>query len=450
VFLNTKLRDFTLITLTLVLPNISMAAENSLTLKESITFAMQHNRMLSASANQANAAQAQVDMATGRLLPRLDVSSGFYRTNSPLNSFGTKLQQQNVSATDFDPNALNNPAYINNYQSRLGLSLPLFAGGANWAARSSAKAQANASVYALKQHQQQLIFQTISAYVMARQALAQVHAQEQALNAATKRWEDAKALKKRGIVIESDVMDANVHVLRNQVALDQAQGFYADSLESLRLIMGMNEVQNIETLAEPELNYNTPDLEALITHATNQRADLLALQQQVEAASSAQTQAQAGFFPHVNLVAAQEWNHDSFGLQNDNTMVGINVTMNIFAGGADAAQARAAESKHIILGLQVQDKKQQIRNEINQAWRGVSIAEKRLHGEHEAMKQTAESLRIKSLRHKQGLEKTSDLLDAQARADASTVAHIRATYDFIIAKTALLLASGTLNEEVVQ
>ena len=449
-FLDLKLREYTLLTLLLAMPTISMAVENALTLKESISFALQHNRMLSASANQADAAQAQVDMATGRLLPRLDVSTGFYRTNSPLNSFGTKLQQQNVSAADFDPNALNNPAFINNYQSRLGLSMPLFSGGANWAARSSAKSLANASVYALKQHQQQLIYQTISAYVMARQSLAQVHAQEQALHAATKRWQDAQALKKRGIVIESDVMDANVHVLRNQVALDQAQGMYADSLESLRLIMGMNEVQDIETLAEPTLNYNTPDLEALIAHAASQRADLLALQQQVEAASSEQTQAQAGYLPHINLVAAQEWNHDSFGLQNDNTMVGINVTMNIFAGGADAAQSRAAASKHIILGLQLQDKKQQIRNEINQAWRGVSIAQKRLHGETEAMKQTAESLRIKSLRHKQGLETTSDLLDAQARADASTVAQIRATYDFIIAKTALLLAAGTLTEEVVQ
>jgi len=450
VFLYLKLRDYTLLTLLLVMPNISMATENTLTLKESIAFAMQHNRMLSASASEADAAQAQVDMATGRLLPRLDVSTGFYRTNSPLNSFGTKLQQQNISAADFDPNALNNPTYINNYQSRLGLSMPLFAGGANWAARSSAKAYANASTFTHELHQQQLIYQTISAYVQARQALAQVHAQEQALHAASKRLQDAKALKKRGIVIESDVMDANVHVLRKQVVLDQAQGMYADSLESLRLILGMNAVQKIEALAEPNVSFSTPDLEQLIAHATSQRADLLALQQQAEAASAEQTQAQAGYLPHVNLVAAQEWNSDSFGLKNDNAMIGINITMNIFAGGSDAAQSRAAASKHIILGLQLEDKKQQIRNEVNQAWRGVNIAEKRLQGEAEALKQTQESLRIKSLRHKQGLEKTSDLLDAQARADASTVAHIRATYDFIIAKTALLLASGILNEEVVQ
>jgi outer membrane protein TolC len=98
----------------------------------------------------------------------------------------------------------------------------------------------------------------------------------------------------------------------------------------------------------------------------------------------------------------------------------------------------------------VEDKRQQIYNEVNQAWRSLNIAEVRLTSEAEALKQTSESLRIKSLRHRQGLEKTSDLLDAQARADASKVAHIRATYDFMIAKAALLLASGTLTEEVVQ
>jgi len=425
-------------------------AEETLSLKDSVSFALEHNRMLSAAQAQVQATEAQADAATGQLMPRLDLSSGLLRTNSPLNSFGTKLQQQSVTAADFDPVLLNSPAYINNYLTRLNLTMPLFAGGANWAARAAAQSQAQASNHQFDFHKQQLIFQTIAAYVQTRQALAQVEAQQHAVRAAKNRWHDAQALKKRGIAIESDVMDAHVYVLRNQVALAQAQAQYQDSLENLHLVLGMHNTEQTPALAEPVIQFHAGSLETLLQQAYANRADFLALQSTVEAADAGKRQAQAGYYPHINLIATQEWNSETFGLNNDNTTVGINLTMNLFAGGSDNAQARAAESKRIMASLQLEDKRQQIANEIRQTWRGLGIAEQRLQSENEALNQTLESLRIKSLRQKQGLEKTSDLLDAQARADASRVAQIQAKYDYMIAKAALLLAAGTLHEGVVQ
>jgi outer membrane protein TolC len=328
--------------------------------------------------------------------------------------------------------------------------MPLFAGGANWAARSAAQSQAQASNHQFEFHKQQLVFQTIAAYVQTRQALAQVEAQQHAVRAANNRWQDAKVLKKRGIAIESDVMDAHVYVLRNQVALAQAKAQYQDSLENLHLVLGMRNTENTPALVEPVIQFHAESVAALLAQAYTNRADFLALQNTVEAADAGKRQAQAGYYPHINLIATQEWNSETFGLNNDNTTIGINLTMNLFAGGSDNAQARAAESKRIMASLQLEDKHQQIANEIRQAWRGLHIAEQRLQSENEALNQTLESLRIKALRQKQGLEKTSDLLDAQARADASKVTQIQAKYDYMIAKAALLLAAGTLHEGVVQ
>ena len=93
-------------------------------LKASVAYALENNRSLAASTSQVAAAEAQLDASTGKLLPRLDLSTGFYRTNSPLNSFGTILQQQRISTADFDPAVLNNPAYTDNYMTRLGLTMP--------------------------------------------------------------------------------------------------------------------------------------------------------------------------------------------------------------------------------------------------------------------------------------------------------------------------------------
>jgi outer membrane protein TolC len=438
-----------LILFSLPLPATAFAAEIT-SLRESVSYAVEHNRMLAVAVTQVDRAQAEVDMATGQLMPSVNVSTGFARTNSPVNSFGTKLQQQRITVADFSPASLNQPGYINNYQSRLGVSMPLYSGGAMWAGRARARHHAEASELEFEFRKQQLIYQTITAYVQSRQASAQVKARENAVKAAKKRWQDAEAMKKRGMAIDSDVMDAHVHVLRSQVRMDEASNIYEDSLESLRLVLGMDSNVRLNPLSEPGVRFSSEPVAQMLKKYSDRRADLLALEDELEASESARSQSQSGYLPHVNLMAAQEWNNETFGLKNSNAMVGVTVSMNLFSGGEDVAKVRAATSDRVALEFQLQDKRQQIKNEISQAFRNLQMAEQRFQSEYEALKQTSESLRIKSLRHAQGLETTSDLLDAQVRFDASEMAHIRAKYSLVIAKAALLLTTGTLDEEAVQ
>jgi len=432
----------------LIAPALSAAA-GSMSLKQGVEYAVQHNRSLAVAGSRVDKAEAEADIVTGHMLPSIDVSTGLARSNSPMDYFGSKLMQQRISAADLSPAALNNPAYINNYRSRLGLSMPIFAGGALWAARTRAKHHAEASTFEFEFQKQQLIYQAIVAYVQSSQTLAQVEANEKAVQAAEKRWQDVQALNRRGMAINSDVMDAHVHVLRTQVALDEARAGHADSIESLRLVLGM-EGDSVPLMSdEPRVKSVNESSEQLVEQARERRADMLALENELQAAESARTESQAAYMPQVSLMAAQEWNNENFGLKNRNTMVGASVTMNLFAGGADRARVRVAETERLALSLQIEDKRQQIGNEVRQALRSLRTAEKRLASETEALEQTTESLRIKSMRHAQGLEKTSDLLDAQVNLDASRVTLIRAKYDVVIARAALLLAAGKLDEGAV-
>jgi len=100
--------------------------------------------------------------------------------------------------------------------------------------------------------------------------------------------------------------------------------------------------------------------------------------------------------------------------------------------------------------MKISDQKQHIRNEVAHALRMLDETRLRHQSETEALKQSMESLRIKSLRYKQGLATTTDLLDAQLQVDTSRVASIHAKYDVTIARAGLLLAVGALNEEVIQ
>jgi len=420
------------------------------TLRESVAYAVQHNRLLAADGSSVEQARAGQDQVRGQFMPRVDLSTGVLRTDSPSNYFGTRLNQQKITAADFSPAFLNNPGYINNYQTRLDVRMPIYQGGALWAGKQKADHQLQSAIFGHDFMQQQVIYQTIAAYVQTRASFAAIHAMQMAVKAAEKRYQDTQALQKRGVLIQSDVMDAHVHLLHSRLKLKQADNAYAQAKEALQRVLGLDGDTVLKVEAEPHLAAAGWTQDQAVKQALEMRPDLKALEKAYQASQADVDASRSAFRPRVDLVAGQEWNASTPSLKNRNTTIGATVSMNLFAGGSDRANMRASRAKEIALELKLSDQKQQIHNEVRQAWRMLDESRARNVSEREALKQSQESLRIKSLRYKQGLTKTSDLLDAQVQVDTTRLSSIRAKYDVTIAQAALQLAVGTLNEGVIQ
>ena len=433
-----------------VMVSVHAEASEITTLRQSVDYAVQHNRLLAADGSAVEQARAGQDLVNGQFMPRVDLSTGVVRTDAPGSYFGTRLNQQKISAADFNPAFLNNPGYINNYQTRLNVSMPLYQGGALWAGKRQAEHQSQSAVMGHASMRQQIIFQTIQAYARSRQAQASVLAMKSAVDAAQKRYRDTQALQKRGVLIESDVMDAHVHLLRSRLQLKQASNAQASAMEQLQRVLGADDASILHIQGDVKLADMPGSLNALVAQALAQRPDLKALEAAALASQAEVDQKRAAFLPQVNLVAGQEWNASTPSLKNRNTMIGATVSMNLFAGGTDKARIRVSRAKAIALELKIADQKQQIRNNVARAWRQLDESRARQASEQQALEQSQESLRIKSLRFEQGLAKTSDLLDAQSQVDQTRLSRIQAGFDVSIAQAALLLATGSLNEGAVQ
>ena len=81
------------------------------------------NRSAAGSAAE-KAAQALVPLKG--ILPSVRVEAGYVRTTDPIGAFGSILRQRKITQADFDPNRLNYPVAIGNYQGGLVLEQPLF------------------------------------------------------------------------------------------------------------------------------------------------------------------------------------------------------------------------------------------------------------------------------------------------------------------------------------
>ncbi|MDQ6955983.1 MAG: TolC family protein [Mariprofundaceae bacterium] len=429
-------------------PVLSDAAD-ILSLKQIISHSVNHNRQLMASLEGVNQANERINDMKGKRMPHVGVSTAWVYSNSPLHAFGSKIQQQSLTTADFAVNTLNNPSYQQNYQSRLGLSLPLFAGGTLQAAQKQAEKSAQAAALDFEFQKQQKIYQVIVTYMQSLQFSQELENDKQAVKAAEKRWLDAQALQSKGMALKSDVMDAHVYVLRRQVAVDEASNAYQASLEQLALLMGLKKPLNEPVLAQPKIEIDDSMFNELLGKASEKRVDFQALQMRYDALSLQRDIAYGNNLPHVNLVAAQEWNSATPALKHGNAMVGVTVSMNLFNGGSDQAKQRQAESAYAATQWEITDQRQLIVNQVRQARRALDVAENKLTREKQVLQQTQESLRILSLRYQQGLETTSHVLDAQVAMDHSQVALLRAQSDLMIAKAALLLAAGLLNEGAV-
>ncbi|MDQ6995414.1 MAG: TolC family protein [Mariprofundaceae bacterium] len=448
-FSSNILKNHYIIIISLLIPSFAYG-NPTLSLQESVQQMLQHNVQIKADEQHLASIRAQVDVAKSYSMPNIQFSTAWRYSNDPLEVFGSKLSQQSVRAADFNPNTLNHTNYRQNYQTRLGLSLPLFTGGALQAARSQAEAHAKSSTLMLDFQKQQGMYQTIAIYLQVRQAREQQIVQQKSVDVAIKRWNDVKALQGKGMALMSDVMHAHVYVLQRQQMLSQAKNETANKQEQLSLIMGNHQDLQTVDLDAPHIVFNIQPLNTLLEQASDKRLDFKAMQQQVRMAKAHQEALKSLDLPKVNLVAAQTWNSLTPNIQHGNSSVGMTISMNVWDGGGADAQQRRATWEKSELEWKLQDKQEHIQHEIKQAYRALRLAKQHIQRQQEAAKQTQEALRIQSLRYQQGLETTSNLLRAQLASDEAEVSTIQAAYDVMLAKAALLLAAGLLNEGVVQ
>ena len=77
-------------------------------------------------------------------MPNINVSNTSTFTNNPLNAFGFKLLQESVSVPDFNPDLLNDPGQVENFNTRIELLQPLI-NIDGWKERKAANLQLQAA-----------------------------------------------------------------------------------------------------------------------------------------------------------------------------------------------------------------------------------------------------------------------------------------------------------------
>jgi len=419
----------------------------ALTLSEAVQTAVAQNPRISAAAFQVESSEAQITQVRSGLLPQIYFSEAYNHTTNPMWAFGTKLNQEQITMQDFEPARLNDPDPINNFASTLSLNWSLYDSGQTRYGRKQAEIGKKTAGLMLDRTRQQVIAQTVAAYIGVLLAQKNLSVIEQTLETSQAHLKMVRIRFENGFVVKSDLLRAQVHIADLEQQRLQAESQVQVAQSFLNAAMGVP-VDNLFKLSSPLEAGNEVDgsLENWMERALSLRPELKQLQNREMIAREEINKSQAAHHPSVNLMGNYEFNTEDFSEWGNNYTVGAVVSLNLFSGqrlSARTVQARAALNE---VGARQKDLTHGILVQTRQAFLQAQSARKRIRVAAAAVTQAEETLRIVRNRYNNGLFTIVALLDAELALQQARTNHFKAVHDYKVADTQLALAAGTIDE----
>jgi TolC family type I secretion outer membrane protein len=423
-------------------------AAKHLTLSAAIDTALAHNPQVTAVREGLTAAEAQIYTARAGLFPRLDLSETYNRTTNPMWAFGTKLNQGEITQSDFAFNTLNDPDPIDNYATALNLSWQLFDGGNTWNGWQQSKEQAAAAALGVTRTEQQVAAQTAQAYVGMLLAQENLRVIEQSLETARAHSKLVASRYEGGFVVKSDLLRAQVRIAELDQGRLQAANAVQVAAAHLNAAMGIA-IDTPLHLATPFTKCQPPttEFQAWRGSALEKRPDMVAMNHRYTAAEKGIQRAKSGHLPQLSLHSAYEINTEDFADTHDNWTLGAAVQLNLFAGQQVSSRVTAAKAALRQLKAQREALAQQIQVETRAAFLNAQSAWQQIQVASSALAQAEEGVRIVGNRYKSGLLTIVSLLDAEVADQEARMRHFKAMHDYKVAQIQLALAAGVIDRE---
>ncbi|MCC5932887.1 MAG: TolC family protein [Balneolales bacterium] len=431
-----------LIAALLLMPKqLSAQQQLDLSLEQALELAAESNRDIRMKQHEQQAARAQFRQSNAVFLPSVSLEYQALSTDDPLNVFGFKLKQQQVTAQDFDPTRLNDPGAYENFSARLMVQQPVF-NPDMIQARRAARTQYEAAGYMVQGTAAMTAYRVKQAYfeLVLYREVQQVLAE--AVETAKAYETQAQNFFDEGMLSREDLLAARVHRLELENKLVKAANDADAAQENLALLLGMDSLTQIHTT--DALTDSSPMQPGTgLPESAPDNAFVRSASLQADAADQMVKSAAYSFLPRLNVFGSFELNdNDPFGFGSSAYMIGANLSWNLFSGMQQAGRYAEASARARMARTGLEQFQHEQHTQLRQAARALEHARDRIALSEEAIAGASENARIRANRYAEGMERTTDLLVAQTRLSESQLQQLEAYFQFNMSAAALELLLG--------
>ncbi|WP_289044464.1 TolC family protein [uncultured Olleya sp.] len=386
----------------------------------------ENNTSIKISEEDFNAAKADYRQTNAVFLPNITASHTAMATTNPLMAFGSKLNQEILSSNDFNPALLNDPSQIENYATKFEIQQPLINLDGIYQ-RKAAKSKMEAMSLKTERTQEYLVFEVDKAYMQLQLAYKAVDVLEKALEAANANKKLAEDSFKQGYLQRADVLNVEVRVTEVQNQLQTAKSNVQNASNYLSFLM--NDDTYVVYMPSDELSIATFTLDD--KKVSENRSDIKAMQLATNAYEAMNKADKMAFLPRLNAFGSYELYDDQiFQGSANGYLFGAQLSWDIFQGSKRIGKAQKSKSEFEKSKLEYKQYVSKSNLELNKAKRAFIDADNKLKLTTLALQQSEESLRIRTNRFKEGLEKTSDLLIAETQYAQKQLEYYQTIFEY--------------------
>lgn len=427
----------------------SLWAQDPLSLREAAQLALRDNQAVSAAAAGVQAAGARITQAHSGLLPKVNYSESFTRSDNPVFVFSSLLTQHQFGADNFNLGPLNRPDALNNSQSLLTVDQALYDAGQTRHAVQSADLSRKLTGEERRRVEMEVVGGVVRTYYGAVLAAGNLKAAEQAVRSAEADLQRAQDIRAAGMSTDVDVLSIRVHLaaVHEQRIARAADLEVAGAALNDALGLPLDTPHTLTTGLTP-LTSAIPALDGVERDAATARPEA---RESELAKSLAQTQASAAhgaLLPEVSFRAALEADRQRFVTRGGaNWMASISLRWNLFNGFADRARIEESNQLARRAGAEQVRANSAIQLQVRQSYAGLDAASQRIAVATAAVAEAEESLRITQNRYQAGMANVTDLLRTETALLETRTRYLAAVHDQRVAAAQLELAAGRLSAD---
>ena len=399
----------------------------SITKAEVLSKVSEVNQTLKISDEDFKQARADYRQTNAIFLPNITASHTGISTTNPLMAFGSKLNQEILTQNDFNPALLNNPSQTQNFATKFEVQQPLLNLDGVYQ-RKAAKSKMDAMSLQSQRTKEYLALDVEKAYMQLQLAYKGVAVLEKALEAAKSNKQLAENSFKQGFLQRADVLNVEVHLTEVQNQLQTAKSNVQNASNYLSFLM--NDASYVVYQPSDSLTVTKIALKDAMQVSEN-RSDIKAMASVSNAYDAMNKADKMAFLPRLNAFGSYELYDDQiFQGDANGYLFGAQLSWDLFQGSKRIGKAQKSRSEFEKSKLQYEQYVSQSNLELNKTKRALTDAENRLNLTNLALNQSKESLRIRTNRFKEGLEKTSDLLMAETQFAQKQLEYYQTIFEY--------------------
>lgn len=373
-------------------------------------------------------AQADYRQSNSLFLPNISASHTAISTTNPLMAFGSKLNQEILTASDFNPALLNDPAATQNFATKIEVLQPLINIDGLYG-RQAARAKMDAFQLQTERTKEYLELEVNKAFMQLQLGYQAVKVLEKANETADANLRLIENYFKQGILQKTDLLSVQVRVNEIKNQLQYAKSNVQNASDYLAFLLNEDTANKVyKPLEELE---NTIVIESINTMLSPNRKDIQAMDKSSEAYGKMLQSSKMNFLPRLNAFGSYELYDDTlFGMGAQGYLVGAKLSWDLFDGYKSIGKMEKAKADFQKSEIENQQYKAQSQLDLNKANRQLKDAENKVNLAKLAFEQSQEAYRIRSNRFKQGLEKTTDLLQAETQMSQKELEFLQAVFEY--------------------